>query len=89
MVLPTSPREATQPTDKASSVPGLLDLSLLLEQRKVLLDGLLKGFPSKALKLFVAISPMLSEDDYRRITPVLWENGLRANLDAGVTGSVS
>ncbi|KAJ2914446.1 hypothetical protein MD484_g5972, partial [Candolleomyces efflorescens] len=87
MVLPTSPREGTRPADKASSVPGLLDLSALLEQRKPLLDGLLKGFPSKALKLFVAISPMLSEEDYRRITPVLWESGLRANLDAGVTGS--
>lgn len=88
MVLPTSPREA-QPADKAVLAPGLLDLSELLEKRKPLLDGLLKGFPSKALKLFVGISPLLSEDDYVRIAPIMWQSGLKANVDAGVTSSVS
>lgn len=87
MVLPTSPRQARGST--ATPPPSeFLDLPALFERRKALLDGLLKGFPSKALKLFVVVSPMLNEADYRRIAPSLWENGLMDTVDASTTASV-
>ncbi|KAF6764107.1 hypothetical protein DFP72DRAFT_986293 [Ephemerocybe angulata] len=58
-----------------SATPSdILDLCAMFEKRKPLIDGLLKGFPSKALKLLVVVSPMLHEGDYLRIAPILWEN---------------
>lgn len=84
MVLPSSPHQ----TRESDSPSDTLDLPALFESRKPLLDGLLKGFPSKALKLFVVVSTMLTETDYRRIAPILWENGLTDTVDASATASV-
>ncbi|KAF5334688.1 hypothetical protein D9611_011945 [Ephemerocybe angulata] len=71
-----------------SATPSdILDLCAMFEKRKPLIDGLLKGFPSKALKLLVVVSPMLHEGDYLRIAPILWENGLADTGDASTTAS--
>ena len=79
-----------QSTSKATSStsPEFLDLSALIEERRPLIEGLLKGFPSKALKLFVAVSPLLGESDYKRIAPILWESSLIGDVDAASTASV-
>ena len=87
MVLPSSlPQSRESNAGPLSS--DILDLPALFESKKPLLDGLLKGFPSKALKLFVVVSTMLNEADYRRIAPILWENGLMDTVDASTTASV-
>lgn len=87
MVLASSSNPSTQTTG-APLANDLLDLPAMFEQRKPLIDGLLKGFTSKALKLFVVVSPLLAEVDYCRIAPILWENGLMDTVDASMTASV-
>lgn len=87
MVLSSSPQQ-TRGAAATPSPSDFLDLPGLFERREPLLDGLLKGFPSKALKLFVVVSSMLNEADYRRIAPSLWENGLMDTVDASSTASV-
>ena len=88
MVLPNSPHQTRESGAEPSS-SDTLDLPAIFESKKPLLDGLLKGFPSKALKLLVVVSTMLNEADYRRIAPILWENGLTDTVDASATASVS
>lgn len=47
-------------------------IASLLERKKPLLESLAKGFTPKALKLLVAVSALLSGDDLRRISRILW-----------------
>lgn len=54
-----------------------------------MVEGLLKGFPSKAMKLFVAVSPLLHDDDYVALGPILWANCLDETVDSPSTGPVS
>ncbi|KAL4263814.1 Protein UNC80 C-terminal domain-containing protein [Pleurotus pulmonarius] len=47
-------------------------IASLLEKKKPLLESLAKGFTPKVLKLLVAVSALLSGDDLRRISRILW-----------------
>ncbi|TFK26094.1 hypothetical protein FA15DRAFT_589155 [Coprinopsis marcescibilis] len=64
---------------------SVLNLGSLFQEREPLIQGLVKGFISKALKLLVAVSPLLSEDDYLELGPILWEHCLATNVDSPST----
>lgn len=65
-----------------------LDLAATFEEHKKLIDSLSNGYIPKALKLLVAISPLLSPQDYETLGPLLWEHCLLDNEDASLTASV-
>ncbi|KAL0959605.1 hypothetical protein HGRIS_011312 [Hohenbuehelia grisea] len=48
------------------------DAVTALTAKRPLLTSLTKGFLPKVLKLFVAVSALLSAEDYRRIGPLVW-----------------
>lgn len=60
----------------------------LYPRKHPLVDSLSKGFVPRALKLLVAVSALLSPDDYRRIGPLLWEHSL-SGIDSSTLTSVS
>jgi hypothetical protein len=70
-----------------SSVEQTVDVSTLLAKKAQLIASLSKGLIPKALKLMVAMSALLSSDDYRRIGPLLWDHHLNG-ADPTVTASV-
>ncbi|EAU89667.2 hypothetical protein CC1G_02556 [Coprinopsis cinerea okayama7 len=71
---------------RSETDPKILDIGALFEERRGLIDGLLKGFASKAMKLFVAVSPLLMEDDYVELGSILWERCLDTTVDSPSTG---
>lgn len=71
-----------------NSVEKGLDLSTRFTEHKTLIDSLSKGFPSKAMKLLVAMSSLITVEDYRRLGPVLWVQGFDES-DYTSTASVS
>ncbi|KAF7316109.1 RRM domain-containing protein [Mycena indigotica] len=61
--------------------------SAILE-RAALVSGLNKGFPHKALKLFVTMATILTVDDLLSLGPLIWEHHLRSG-EISVVGSAS
>ena len=57
-----------------------------VEHRK-LIDSLSKGYPSKSMKFFVAMSALIAKDDYRILGPILWQHCLLNNADSSLTTS--
>ncbi|KDR79961.1 hypothetical protein GALMADRAFT_242128 [Galerina marginata CBS 339.88] len=72
----------------AEAVAGKpLDLAATFVEHRKLIDSLSKGYPSKALKLFVTMSTLIAEEDYRSLGPLLWEHCLLDNADSSSTAS--
>lgn len=65
-----------------------LDLAATFVEHRKLIDSLSDGYIPKALKLLVAISPLVSAEDYETLGPLLWEHCLLDNEDASLTASV-
>ncbi|KAF9485001.1 hypothetical protein BDN70DRAFT_848598 [Pholiota conissans] len=74
-----------EPTENDQSKE--LDLAATFVQHKKLIDSLSKGYVSKALKLFVAMSNLITEDDCRNLGPQLWQNCMLDNTDSSSTAS--
>ncbi|KAF8183119.1 hypothetical protein BJ912DRAFT_1144895 [Pholiota molesta] len=64
-----------------------LDLAATYIQHRKFIDSLSKGYLSKALKLFVAISNLISEEDCRTLGPQLWQHCLFDNVDSSSTAA--
>lgn len=77
----------TTPTDPSDNDQEL-DLAATFVQHNKFIDSLAKGYLSKALKLFVAISNLISEEDCRALGPQLWQHCLLDNVDSSSTASV-
>jgi hypothetical protein len=65
-----------------------LDLAATFVEHKKLIDSLSNGYLPKALKLLVAVSPLVSSEDYETLGPLLWEHCLLDNEDTSLTASV-
>jgi len=65
-----------------------LDLVATFAEHRKLIDSLSKGYLSKAMKLFVALSALISAEDYQRLGHILWQHCLLDNIDASSTASV-
>jgi hypothetical protein len=63
------------------------DISAILAEKAQLIASLSKGFIPKALKLMVAMSALLSPQDYRRLGTILWDQHLGGS-DPTLTASV-
>ncbi|KAF8905252.1 hypothetical protein CPB84DRAFT_1814223 [Gymnopilus junonius] len=64
-----------------------LDLAATFVEHQKLLDSLSKGYPSKAMKLFVTMSTFIAEEDYHTLGPLLWQHCLYDNVDPSSTAS--
>ncbi|KDR72729.1 hypothetical protein GALMADRAFT_228996 [Galerina marginata CBS 339.88] len=56
-------------------------------QHRKLIDSLSRGYLSKALELFVTMSALIVEEDYRSIGSLLWEHCLLGDIDSSSTAS--
>ncbi len=65
-----------------------LDLAATFVEHRKLIDSLSKGYIPRTLKLFVAVSPLISVEDYRRLGPTLWQHCLLDNADTSSNPSV-
>lgn len=65
------------------------DLAATFAENEKLLKSLSKGYTPKAMKLFVALSALIVEEDYHTLGPLLWQHCLLDNIDASSTASVS
>ena len=63
------------------------DLAEMIASRSTLLDSMSKGFIAKAMKLLVAMSTILTVNDYQRLGPHLWEH-VQIDGDSSSTTSV-
>ncbi|KAJ3513514.1 hypothetical protein NLJ89_g2905 [Agrocybe chaxingu] len=79
----TSPK--TVPTEGAD--PNLLDLAATFVEHRKLIDSLSKGYISRTMKLFVAMSTLISVQDYQNLAPSLWQHSLVDNMDPSSTAS--
>jgi hypothetical protein len=84
MLLSASSKSPAPPSNKEG-----FDFASSFAQHKVLIDSLSKGFASRAMKLFVTMSSLLEDEDYRRLGPLIWEHGLVDHIDTSATASVS
>jgi len=66
-----------------------LDLAATFVQHRKLIDSLSKGYIPRTMKLFVVLSTLISEEDYRRLGPILWRHCLLDNAGTSSTTSVS
>jgi len=73
---------------KSIAVNGPLDLAATFVEHRKLIDSLSKGYISRIMKLFVAVSPLISVEDYRRLGPTLWQHCLLDNTDTSSNPSV-
>ena len=73
---------------KSIAVNGPLDLAATFVEHRKLIDSLSKGYISRTMKLFVAVSPLISAEDYRRLGPTLWQHCLLDNADTSSNPSV-
>jgi len=73
---------------KSIAVNGPLDLAATFVEHRKLIDFLPKGYISRTMKLFVAVSPLISVEDYRRLGPSLWQHCLLDNTDTSSNPSV-
>jgi hypothetical protein len=64
-----------------------LDIAATFVEHRKLIDSLSKGYPSKSLKLFVAMSTLIAKDDYRTLGPILWQHCMLDNTDSSLTAS--
>ncbi|KAF9051397.1 hypothetical protein BJ165DRAFT_1524338 [Panaeolus papilionaceus] len=67
--------------------PKFLDLSAAFAEYRKLLDSLTNGYISKALKLFVSVSTLVTQEHCVSLGPVLWQYCLFDNVDAGTTAA--
>lgn len=84
MLLSAASKSPAPPSNKEG-----FDLASSFAQHKVLIDSLSKGFASRAMKLFVTMSSLLADENYRRLGPLIWEHGLVDHIDTSATASVS
>lgn len=63
------------------------DISVLLAQKSKLVKSLSKGFIVRSMKLLVAMSALMTYEDFRRLGPHLWYQGLTDD-NSSVTASV-
>lgn len=63
-------------------------LSSAFEEKSDLLKGIDKGFARRALKLMVALSTVISVEDYSKIGTLLWEHHMEES-DPSELSSVS
>lgn len=82
MLLSAASKSPAPPPNKEG-----FDLASSFAQHKVLIDSLSKGFASRAMKLFVTMSSLLVDEDYRRLGPLIWEHGLVDHIDTSATAS--
>ncbi|CAA7264275.1 unnamed protein product [Cyclocybe aegerita] len=73
------------PTEGAD--PNLLDLAVTFVEHRKLIDSLSKGYISRTMKLFVALSTLISVQDYQNLAPSLWQHSLVDNMDPSSTAS--
>ena len=66
-----------------------LDLAATFVRHRKLIDSLSKGYVAKSLKLFVAMSSLISSEDSVKLAPLLWQDCLLDNVDSSLTASVS
>ncbi|KAF9010224.1 hypothetical protein BDQ17DRAFT_1235125 [Cyathus striatus] len=52
------------------------DLVISFAEQSKLIESLSDGYTAKAMKLLTSISQMISEEEYRRLGPVVWQHGL-------------
>lgn len=64
-----------------------LDLAATFVEHRKLIDSLSKGYPSKSMKLFVAVSILIATEDYQGLGPILWQHCLLDNVDLSSTAS--
>ncbi|RDB29723.1 hypothetical protein Hypma_014167 [Hypsizygus marmoreus] len=63
------------------------DLAALFVAKQTLLLSLSKGFVAKVMKLLVAMSTLLTSNDYRRLSPHLWDQ-IDSDGDSSLTSAV-
>jgi len=64
-----------------------LDLAATFVEHRKLIDSLSKSYPSKSMKLFVAMSTLITTEDYQSLGPILWQQCLLDNVDSSSTAS--
>lgn len=64
-------------------------LAEFFTKKTALLDSLQKGYTRKALKLFVAMSMMLNNDDLKKLGPLIWDQHLDETDDPSAVAAVS
>ncbi|KAH9478690.1 Protein unc-80-like protein [Psilocybe cubensis] len=85
---PTSLLAATASKFANNSTSGkTLDLASTFSENEKLLKSLGKGYSPKAMKLFVALSALIAEEEYLNLGPLLWQHCLLDNVDASSTAS--
>lgn len=73
--------------DEKSAKQNSADISAILAEKAQLIESLSKGFIARAMKVLVAMSSLLTVDDYRYLAPLLWEHELNGD-DTSLTTSV-
>ncbi|KAF8965019.1 hypothetical protein BDZ97DRAFT_1813196 [Flammula alnicola] len=74
------------PADQSAAGKDL-DLAATFVEHRKLIDSLSKGYPHKAMKLFVAVSTIIPTEDYKNLGPLLWQHCLLDNVDSSSTAS--
>jgi hypothetical protein len=75
--------------EKSTESDKVLDLAATFVEHRKLIDSLSKGYIPRAMKLFVALSLLISTEDYRRLGTTLWQHCLLDSVDTSATPSVS
>ncbi|PPQ66012.1 hypothetical protein CVT24_011956 [Panaeolus cyanescens] len=84
---PSSVTESTSATTDSKGDVKYLDLAASFGESTKLLESLSKGYISKALKLFVTVSTLITQEHCLSLGPVLWQHCLFDNVDASTTAS--
>jgi len=74
--------------DVQAGLATSFDLGAAFVETRKIIESLSKGYTSRALKLFVAMSTLISESEYLMLGPILWENCLLDNADSSSTAAV-
>ncbi|KAG5646355.1 hypothetical protein DXG03_003678 [Asterophora parasitica] len=69
------------------SLEASADLVAMFVRKEPLMTSLSKGFVSKAMKLLVTMSTLLTANDYRRLGPFVWDQ-LQTGDDPSLTASL-
>jgi len=64
-----------------------LDIAATFVEHRRLIDSLSKGYPPKSMKLFVAVSTLIANEDYQILGPILWQHCMLDNVDSSLTAS--
>lgn len=73
---------------KSTAINKPLDLAATFVEHRKLIDSLSKGYIARTMKLFVALSPLITVEDYGRLGPMLWRHCLLDSEDTSSTASV-